>query len=224
MSNQQWQGPQQGPPGPPQQGAPGWQGNPQQGWQGPPPQQPYGAPPRKPNRRPLIIAAVLVAVALIGVGVWFLIRPGDPPPTADPSTPGTSQAADPTPTPTVEKRRVTFEDLPPEVNGWRVKPAGTSGYYITDGRQDPNGADAQINVTGADDDSYSLELAVEGADDPVESSGGRVICVPEDYMGDIACFVDTSTFTLIDVTAAQQDGITLEEVQTVADAIAAKYP
>ena len=76
MSNQQWQGPQQGPPGPPQ-GPAGWQGNPQQGWQGPPPQQPYDAPPRKPNRLPLIIAAVLVAVALIGVGAWFLTRPGD---------------------------------------------------------------------------------------------------------------------------------------------------
>ena len=67
MSNQQWQGPQQGPPGPPQ-GPAGWQGNPQQGWQGPPPQQPYGAPSRKSNRLPLIIAAVLVAVALIGCG------------------------------------------------------------------------------------------------------------------------------------------------------------
>ena len=65
MPNQQWQGHQQGPP---QQGASGWQANPQRGWQGPPPQQPYGAPSRKSNRLPLIIAAVLVAVALIGCG------------------------------------------------------------------------------------------------------------------------------------------------------------
>ena len=224
MSNQQWQGPQHGPPGPPRQGTPGWQSNPQQGWQGPPPQQPYDAPPRKPNRLPLIIAAVLVAVALIGVGAWFLTRPGDPPPTADPSTPGTSKAADPTPTPTVEKRPIMLEDLPPEVNGWHVQPgASTGGYYITEGREDPNGGDAQIHVVGSDVD-LTPEEAADGAAEPVASSGGRVICVSKDIGGRIACFVETSTFTLIDVNVGPQDGITLKEVQAIADAIAAQYP
>ena len=222
MSNQQWQGSQQGPPGPPQ-GPAGWQGNPQQGWQGPPPQQPYDAPPRKSNRLPLIIAAVLVAVALIGVGAWFLTRPGDPPPTADPSTPSTSKAADPTATPTVEKRRVAFDDLPPEVDGWLVKPAGTGAYYITDGREDPYGADAQINVTGADDD-ITVDTATTGLAGPIESSGGRVVCVPEDIVGNVSCFIETSTFTLIVASATQEDGISLEEVQAIADAIAVKYP
>ncbi|AQP52327.1 hypothetical protein [Tessaracoccus flavescens] len=212
MSNQQWQGPQQGLP---QQGA--------AGWQGPPPQQPYGAPSRKSNRLPLIIAAVLVAVALIGVGAWFLTRPGDPPPTADPSTPSTSKAADPTATPTVEKRRVAFDDLPPEVDGWRVKPAGTGAYYITDGREDPYGADAQINVTGADDD-ITVDTATTGLAGPIESPGRRVVCVPEDIVGNVSCFIQTSTFTLIVASATQEDGISLEEVQAIADAIAAKYP
>ena len=60
---------------------------------------------------PLIVAAVLVAVALIGVGAWFLTRPAATPPTVDPSTPSASQPLEPRPTPTVAKRDLTFDDL-----------------------------------------------------------------------------------------------------------------
>ena len=223
MSNQQWQRSQQGPPGPPQ-GPAGWQGNPQQGWQGPPPQQPYDAPPRKPNRLPLIIAAVLVAVALIGVGAWFLTRPGDPPPTADPSTPSTSQAADPTPTPTVEKRDLDLGDLPAEVGGWFVKPGGaTGGYYITDDRLDANGGNAQIHVSSSPND-ISLETAIADLVDPVESSGGRVVCVAKDDIDNTSCYVETAEFPLIVATADPRDDISLNEVQAIADAIAKKHP
>lgn len=125
--------------------------------------------------------------------------------------------------PTVEKRRVAFEGLPPEVNGWRVKPAGAGAYYITEGREDPYGADAQINVTGADDD-ITVDTATTGLAGPIESSGGRVVCVPEDIVGNASCFIETSTFTLIVASATQEDGISLKEVQAIADAIAAKHP
>ena len=146
------------------------------------------------------------------MGAWFLTRPGDPPPTADPSTPSTSKAADPTATPTVEKRRVTVDDLPPEVDGWLVKPAGTGAYYITDGREDPYGADAQINVTGADGD-ITVDTATTGLAGPIKSSGGRVVCVPEDIVGNVSCFIETSTFTLIVASATQEDGISLEDAK-----------
>ena len=213
-----------GPPARPSAaGASGWQANPQRGWQGPPPQQPYGAPSRKSNRLPLIVAAVLVAVALIGVGAWFLTRPAATPPTVDPSTPSASQPLEPRPTPTVAKRDLTFDDLPQEVNGWRAKPAGTGAYYITEGREAPHGGDALITVTGVNTD-LTAEAAASGMAGLVESSDGHVVCIPEDTVGDTSCFIDTSTFTIIIASATPADGISLEEVQAIADAIAAKYP
>ena len=78
-------------------------------------------------------------------------------------------------------------------------------------------------MVGSDVD-LAPEEAADGAAEPVASSGGRVICVSKDIGGRIACFVETSTFTLIDVNVGPQDGITLKEVQAIADAIAAQYP